>query len=225
MDECEFSIRHWCNVIRDALAAGYRFYSYSDWIAEKEHPARSIILRHDIDVSPELAVRQARVETELGVRATHLIRVHARLYDVSSPSVLRQLRRLSRLDVEIGLHYEPQFYRAARGDAAVMLAADVRLLGDIVGRRIEGCGAHRVGTFPPVDGAAIKSAGLRYDAFTQEFVREHKYISDSARNWREGCLCRWLGKADRLTVLTHPVWWFEPAHIKDDLLEKLRRGD
>ncbi len=225
MDKCDFSIRHWRHVIQDALAAGYRLYAFRDWIEEPVHPALSIILRHDIDMSPELAVRQARMETELGVRATHFIRVRARLYDIGSPSILKHLRELAGLDVEIGLHYEPQHYRNVKDDAAAMLAADVRLLGDIVGKPIEGCGPHRVGTIPSLDNAAIKKAGLRYDAFTPEFVRERKYISDSARNWREGCLCRWLGKTNHLTVLTHPVWWFEPETIKDDLLKRLRRGD
>jgi hypothetical protein len=225
MNKCEFSIRHWQRVIRDALNDGYRFYSFRDWSEELDKPARSIILRHDIDVSPELAVRQAREEIKLGVKATYFVRVHGRLYQPETASSRQSLRELSRLGVEIGLHYEPEFYHAAHGDTAAMLAADARLLGDIAGGPVEGCSAHRVGTFPSLDSAVIKSAGLRYDAFTPEFVKERKYISDSARNWREGCLCQWLGKADHLTVLTHPVWWFEPADIKDTLLEQLRRGD
>jgi hypothetical protein len=225
MDKCEFSIAHWRCVVQSAQDAGYRFYSFSDWIEAPNHPERSIILRHDIDVSPELAVHQAKAEIELGVRATHFIRLHAKLYDAQSPSSQKHLKELSRLDVEIGLHYEPQFYQSVNGNAAEMLAEDVRSLNKIIGKKITGGGAHRVGTYPSLDAAAIKSAGLRYDAFTPEFVKERKYISDSARNWREGCLCQWLGKVNHLTVLTHPIWWFNPADIKDDLLERLRRGD
>ena len=225
MDKCEFSIRHWRLVIQNALDAGYRFYSCGGWIENKSPAERSIILRHDIDVSPELAVRQVEAEMELGVRATYFIRLHGKLYDAQSPSSLKYLQELSRLGVEIGLHYEPQFYESINGNAADLLAEDVRSLSNITGRPITGCSAHRVGTFPSLDIAVIKSAGLRYDAFTPEFVKERKYISDSARHWREGCLCRWLGKTNHLTVLTHPVWWFQPADIKDNLLEQLRRGD
>jgi hypothetical protein len=225
MDRCEFNIRHWRRVLQDALDSGYRFYTFHDWREETEHPARSIILRHDIDISPELAVRQAREEARLGIRATYFIRVRGKLYQPGTASVRQSLRELGRLGEEIGLHYEPQLYQGADGNIAAMLVADARLLGDIAGAEIEGCSAHRVGTFPSLDGAVIKSAGLRYDAFTPEFVKERKYISDSSRNWREGCLCRWLGKTDHLTVLTHPVWWFNSEDTKDKLLEQLGRGD
>ena len=47
---------------------GYQVATYHDWQA---YP-RCVILRHDIDNSPEQALALARVEREMGVHSTYL---------------------------------------------------------------------------------------------------------------------------------------------------------
>lgn len=222
---CNFSIDHWCEVIQSALNLGYHFYSFGDWIEGSPTAERTIILRHDIDVSLEMAMRLARIEAGLGIRATYFIRLHSKLYNPQEPESLANLSELSKLNVEIGLHYERQVYKAKGGNYTEMLARDAQLLSNILGKPITGCGGHRVGTFPSLDELVVKSAGFLYDAYAPEFVKERKYISDSAGHWREGCLCQWLGRVNHLTVLTHPVWWFESARMKDQILERIRNGD
>jgi hypothetical protein len=182
-------------------------------------------LRHDIDVSLELAVRQASIEAELGIKATYFLRLHSKLYNLHDAESLKYLAEIVKSNVEIGLHYETSIYEIAGGNPVELLAHDARQLGSIVGRPIVGCSAHRVGTYPSLDITTIKNAGLVYDAFSPEFVEKRKYISDSARSWREGCLCQWLGRENHLTVLTHPIWWFEPASRKDYILHSIRRDD
>ena len=225
MTDCDFNIDHWSEVIKSALGLGYRFYSFNDLIENTLADELTILLRHDVDVSLEMSLRLARMEASLGIGATYFIRLHSKLYHPQDPESLTYLRELGRLNVDIGLHYERQVYEEANQNHAEALARDAQSLGNIIGKPVTGCAGHRVSTFPHFDTALVKDAGLAYEAYAPEFVVDRKYISDSARNWREGCLCQWLGRENHLTVLTHPVWWFEPADMKDSILEQIRRGD
>ena len=225
MANCNFTIDHWHEMITHALELDYHFLFFTDWLNEKPPVKRSIILRHDIDVSLELAVRQARIESELGIKATYFLRLHSKLYTIDNAESLKYLSEIMKSNVEIGIHYETSIYETADEDPAELLARDARRLSSIIGRPIVGCSAHRIGTYPALDITTIKNAGLVFDAFSPEFVVERKYISDSARSWREGCLCQWLGRENHLTVLTHPIWWFKPADCKDSILQRIRRDD
>jgi hypothetical protein len=226
MTTCDFNISHWSDVIKTALNYGYVFYSFNDWLElNSSIPERTIIIRHDVDVSLYWALCLAKVEAEFGVRGTYFIRLHSKFYNLEELASLEYLKNLTQINVDIALHYERHAYELLGGNQPEILARDVRLLGNIVGKPIKSCSAHRIGVNPPLDVETIKNAGLLCEAHTSEFVKERKYISDSARHWREGCLCQWLGHVNHLTVLTHPVWWFEPEEKKDMILEKIRRGD
>jgi hypothetical protein len=222
---CDFTIDHWCEIIHKALDMGYHFYSFADYVTSLPVVERSIILRHDIDVSLVTAVRLARIETKMCINATYFVRLHSKLYQLPASESLTNLYELSKTNSEIGLHYERQYYNTIGGNHKEMLAEDARLLRNMLGRPIIGCAGHRVGNFHPFDTAVVKEAGFVYEAYAREFVEERKYISDSARQWREGCLCQWLGKINHLTVLMHPIWYFEPTESRDRILASIRRGD
>ena len=225
LEDCRFTINHWSAVIKQAQRMGYRFYFFNDYAKRTLEEERIILLRHDIDVSLKMAVLLAKVETALGVPATYFIRVHSSFYDTLTKESLDYLRTLAKMNVEIGLHYERQFYEAIGEDHMEMLTKDARALSDILGRPIKGCAAHRGGSLPPFDITTVQRAGLSYEAYAPPFFKDVKYISDSKGYWREGCLCQWLERANHLTVLTHPVWWFDLDMEKDQLLSRIQNGD
>ncbi len=225
MTDCDFTIKHWQEILKNALAQGYQFYSFDDCMKNLPLADRTILLRHDVDVSLQMATRLAEIETNLGIRATYFIRLHAHFYQPLTLESFTNLYELCEMNVDIGLHYERQFYEALGKNHVEMLSRDAGILSSIIGKPVTGCAGHRVGASSPFDTATVKNAGLSYEAYAPEFVKNRKYISDSARNWREGCLCQWLGRENHLTVLVHPVWWFEPAARKDQILERIRQGD
>ena len=55
--------------------------------------------------------------------------------------------------------------------------------------------------------------GLKFEFFANtyenRFFKDIKYLSDSKKNWREGCPCQAIleGKYQQLQLLTHPIWW------------------
>ena len=47
------------------------------------------------------------------------------------------------------------------------------------------------------------------NTYEKRFFKDFKYLSDSRRQWREGCICNKIdvNKYDKLHILIHPFWW------------------
>ncbi|HSP71754.1 MAG TPA: hypothetical protein VLN26_05245, partial [Gaiellaceae bacterium] len=65
---CEFSLRHYEELVRAAQEGGYRFACF-----DREPREGDLLLRHDVDLSLEAALELARVEAEAGARATYFL--------------------------------------------------------------------------------------------------------------------------------------------------------
>ena len=209
-----FSLAHYRELIRTALDLGYRFATFSEH--EQATAKRLFLMRHDIDLSVDLAANFARIEADLGIRATYFVRVHARHYNPFEYHTYKQLREIEALGHEIGLHYEPGFAEAVGENVEQMVRREKAIVEALLGHPIAAAAAH----LPAKDGKTVTDAnlasfGLKYEAYTPRFMEGFKYLSDSNGRWREGCLCGHLGKHDRLCVLIHPFWWFERSPVEN----------
>jgi hypothetical protein len=209
-----FKIDHYRELIQTALHLGYRFATFSEHEAVIER--RLILMRHDIDLSVDNALNFARIEAELGIRATYFVRVHARHYNPFEYHTYRKLREIEVLGHEIGLHYEPGFADAVGEEPAAMVRREKTILEALFDHPIVSAAAH----LPAKSGRTVTESnlatfGLHYEAYTPRFLEGFKYLSDSNGRWREGCLCGHLGQHDRLCVLIHPYWWFEKSPVEN----------
>src|SRR5690606_34263406 len=71
-------------------------------------PDRFVLLRHDVDRMPERALETAKIEHELGIKATYYFRT---IKSVFKPDIIHQIREMGH---EIGYHYET--LSEAKGD-------------------------------------------------------------------------------------------------------------
>jgi hypothetical protein len=204
-----FSIKHYSRTLKHYLEAGYTVVPFS--AIGTVSTSKVLVLRHDVDISLEYVAPVLAAESELGVRSTVFVRTSALGYSLDDPATASAVRRMADGGFEVGLHYE--FGADARNDR-IDLQRQKQALEQCLGKPVPGAAPHRVAIAkrePPVE--TIKSIGFEYDAFEPRFTREFKYISDSRRRWREGCFCSWIDAAERLQVLTHPVWW-QPGSLK-----------
>ena len=88
---------------------GYQVATYHDWQA---YP-RCVILRHDIDNSPEQALALARVEREMGVHSTYFVLLRSEVYNVAARRCLETLGQIQALGHELGLHFDEKAYPEA----------------------------------------------------------------------------------------------------------------
>ena len=188
------------------------------------------LIRHDVDVSIDRAVRLAEWEADRDVAATYHVMIDSPFYDIRSDRSVAALRAIAEMGHEVGLHYDV-VARGTSDDDGPVLEKDIDeacgVLGEIIGRRVRSLSFHR----PPaaVLGGPLSIAG-RVNGYAAELVGW--YLSDSRARWREGnpidSLAEPRGAA--LQILIHPIWWdrqHQPpaARLRAFLIDLLPAGD
>lgn len=94
----DFSHQMYIHLLKQLQDAGYQFQTLSGYI---DAPLRrSVILRHDIDITAISALRLARLEKQEGIRGSYYFRTTRFSY---RPQMMREIAALGH---EIGYHYE-----------------------------------------------------------------------------------------------------------------------
>ncbi|MFM9847864.1 MAG: hypothetical protein ACKVP3_11975 [Hyphomicrobiaceae bacterium] len=187
----------------------YRFSRFSDASA-----SRTILWRHDIDASVHRARRLAEIEAEEGVVATYFVFPRCPYYNLLSPPIVGQMRRILALGHDLALHFDPTCYgeRTRAYDLIAEITAERDLLAREFGRRPVAVSFHNFGLFEPADFEDDIVAGM-VNAYGRTLKASHGYVSDSNGVWRFRRLRTVLeeAKEERLQVLTHPEWWTPEA--------------
>lgn len=199
----EFSLRGYRALLTALLEAGYQPATFADPLPAGDGPP--LILRHDLDVDPSLAVPLAEIEAELGLAATYLVLLTSPLYNPATATNRATLEALGDLGHEVGLHFDaaPHTTLPAR-DAA--LADELQSLGLLLGHDVRVASFHRPGL--ATDTPELPGVISAYEArFTQDLT----YLADSGGTFRFGHPLESDAFAARngIQLLTHPIWWAE----------------
>jgi len=95
----DFTLKVYYKLLSSIINAGYSILTFKDYLS-LTNPSRFVILRHDIDKSPQLAVKMAELENSLGVESSYYFRI---VRKSNNPNVIK---RIAELGHEIGYHYE-----------------------------------------------------------------------------------------------------------------------
>jgi hypothetical protein len=213
------------------LGRTHRCVRFCDFSAG-DPPDPSFILRHDIDYSPDAALRLAEQEAERGVFATYFLLVGTRYYNLAAPEHAHVPRRLAELGHEVGLHYDVNSFRAfARGEWSRLLEAQARLLGELAGTPVASIAMHQ----PALNGEDPFRDERRFvNAYEPRFVRDATYVSDSCRAWRDSGWAMFASGdvPKRLHLCLHPINWSEQDRdrtaifqsVHDELCGEIRRA-
>ncbi|WP_052649334.1 hypothetical protein [Sanguibacteroides justesenii] len=102
----DFTLKIYRELLVTLQNKGYRFLRYEDYCIEERSllvDGKSrlwVILRHDVDELPSNALKMAKIENGLGIKATYYFRT---VKHSNNPEVIRTIARLGH---EIGYHYE-----------------------------------------------------------------------------------------------------------------------
>ena len=95
----DFTIKKYQALISTLKESGYRFVTFSEYLQNKLE-GYVIIMRHDVDEQAHNALKMAKVENELGIKATYFFRIAKQS---NKPDIIRQIVAMGH---EIGYHYE-----------------------------------------------------------------------------------------------------------------------
>jgi len=216
---CSFNLAHYKYCLELAKKNGYKFMTMKDFVSNKNALTefdKIIVLRHDIDHYLKLALNFANIEKELGISATYFIRCHAN-YTPCSFEGYKIIKTLLEMGHEIGLHHDCDFAKLFGEDSRDFLRRDKKILESITNRKVVGISSHAPNKSEfIIQDKDLQEFGFAYQAYSDIFLKEMKYISDSSSRWREGCMCSFIKQnTQRLCILTHPIWWFDKSPLEN----------
>jgi hypothetical protein len=181
---CAFELTHYRELVQAARAGGYRFASF------EEPPGRGdLLLRHDVDLSLDAALRMAELEAEEGASATYFLMIESVFYNLASKEGVAAIARLRELGHRVGLHaVHPRVVLDDRFDPVVAW--------------------HN-----PEPGYMTKPIEGVVNVMQEGYFDPPTYRSDSNQRWRSGCPHEELraGAFPWLQLLTHPEIWAYPG--------------
>ncbi len=209
--------------MRRLRANGYTPIRFCDVSEEIEYPA---IIRHDVDMDLQEAVKLARIENEEKIRATYFVLLSSEYYNLLAGDNLRCAIELLELGHEIGLHFDITAYDKGLSvdEIGRVIKKEIELLEHILDIHVKSISWH----IPRQD---LLGAHLDYldemkiwNAYDPYFYIGYKYVSDSMRRCREP-VEEYIEKRTykKLQILTHPIWYREVQDMADeDILDGSR---
>lgn len=201
----QFTYKAYSDLICYLRDNGYTISNYHDFDKFK----KVAILRHDVDMSIDKALKMAKLEHEQRVCSTYFLLLSTDFYNVASKSSISQINQMQELGHEIGLHFDETKYGniSKLGGVLPYLHDEVNALEIIIGTSIKAVSMHR----PSNEMLEVDHDfdGI-VNTYSKTFFHDFKYASDSRRNWREDVLgIIGSGQFERLHILTHPFWYNE----------------
>ncbi|MBN1250645.1 MAG: hypothetical protein JXR51_14975 [Bacteroidales bacterium] len=95
----DFSLDIYKKLLLTLSEAGYEFKTFEQFVSENVNN-KVVILRHDVDRAPKNAVKMAKIENELDIRASYYYRIVNESFNEKS------INTIVKLGHELGYHYE-----------------------------------------------------------------------------------------------------------------------
>jgi hypothetical protein len=173
----------------------------------------SLLLRHDIDISPTLALPMAEMENSLNVRATYFVALHL-AYNLHQPKNADAVRAMAEMGHEIGFHYDSNLYpQDPPGKKFTLLERHIQILQEICSTRVISIARHNPSLSN--NGDPFKTGARYHNAYDARLLQNSRYISDSCGAWRAGGLGPCWGQCDRrrIYLLLHAEQWADRTSV------------
>lgn len=209
----EFTLKAYASLINTIRSNGYVITDYMNYGKYE----KSVIIKHDVDMSLSRALAFAEFEHELGIRTTYNVLLCSDFYNPYSKKNMECMIKMMDLGHEIGLHYDEVRHE---GDVLENINRELDILASFLGKRVNSLSMHRPSEHTLKANYQIDN-GRIINSYSEEFFKEFKYISDSRMNWREDPVeAIESGKYDRIHILTHPIWYADKEETISERLKK-----
>jgi hypothetical protein len=218
-----FSFDWYESFLREIEAAGYSFGRFDDPLDEE-----TVLLRHDVDLSPQCALQMAEIEADLGVQCTYFVMVSSPMYNVLHEDTRETLTALRDLGHDVGLHFSTHQYWAPEEIPADETVTD-RVLAD---RAILSTAVDPVETVSfhiPPDAVLERQFPGFPSTYEPRLLADIDYHSDSSQSWRaDPPSVASFGTTTQLLV--HPGLWGDTdasfrARVHEGVDEMRRRTE
>jgi hypothetical protein len=169
----EYSESHYRTILRTARSVGY----VTSGFVEPVEAERRLFLRHDVDISIDLAVKLAEINNDEGVAGTFAVLLRSQIYNLLSPFVLPQLQRLRELGQSLALHHAGT-WSLSPDEVTQSVTSDFHIAKHAV-PGIEPAYAWHNPTPELVESMLDHDAAGLVNMYGRRFTRDMQYLSDS----------------------------------------------
>ncbi len=220
MSACDFTYTHYEEIMDKIKKSNYKVTFFN----ESNSHDQELILRHDVDLDLESAYKMALIENKHKIRTTYFILIRSPFYNIFEKSNSDYIKGILDLGHQIGLHFDEAYYGHNDTDSMIKnVEAEVQLLENACHTNISAVSFHRPSSFLLQSDIKLKNGLI--NTYAKGFIKDFKYISDSRRMWKEGCLCKLLERSaednsiPRIQALVHPIWWTDRSMSSQDAME------
>jgi len=200
MDEVTFTFDWYESFLLRVESEGFDFGRYSH-----ETSPGTALLRHDVDLSPQHALRMAEIEHDLGIRATYFFLLTSPMYNVLHQDMREILEVIQELGHDIGLHFSThQYWPPTRIPEDSIVAERVSEEADILSTVVDPI--ETVSFHIPPERVLRREFSEFPSTYEPQFFSEIGHYADSNQRWRDGVppVERF---PERIQILTHPGLW------------------
>lgn len=217
-----FNLQSYHNMLTSALDVGYEFISFvkakSLTTETPNQNSGTCILRHDIDVNVNFALKMAELEYDLGIRSTYFLMFRSPFYNLSSRHSQDCAEKIIDLGHEIALHYDLG-YDTLKGYSSTRsikeINSQVAWMEDLFCCNVASVSFHQPSQALLSDGINISP---RLNTYEKSLKSKYTYFSDSNRNIsllkqfknKENLKDKELLSVrypEDIQLLIHPIWW------------------
>lgn len=210
----EFSEASYRDLLGAFCAAGYRSAGF-DSLAVQEP---QLLLRHDVDLSLDEALKIAEIDAVEDWQATVFILVASEFYNVFTHAGRTAARNIMQFGHEIGLHFDGSVHNGGRPPSEFTPSLETAarrecdMLEDIVGAPVRVLSFHRPRQSPWVLGRPGRFAD-RLQTYAPQFFGDIAYVADSAGYWSKGHPLDHpaFHRRHAMQIAMHPYLWTQPA--------------
>ena len=197
----EFTYDRYRQLLQELIDVERNFTTYGDTIETGD-----VLLRHDVDLSVERAVRMAEIEASKDVQSTYFLLVSSQMYNVLNDEIRERISRIRSLGHNIGLHFSThQYYDEDPGNEPLtdQVETERQILKLATGVSVDTVSFH----IPP-NWILRRSFDDFISTYEERFFSEIPYRGDSNQRWRDK-LPFDSGHPEKIQILVHPGLWGE----------------
>lgn len=200
-----FTLQHYGEIVAMARNYGFEFISFEEDFNQER---KDVIWRHDVEFSPDIALKMAHIEAEIGARATYFFQLHSDYYNTLSRHFTEVLREIQSLGHYIGLHFDAHYYNIqTQENLDKYIQLDKEYFNSVLGLNLKVFSFHN--TNPFILGCEEYKYGGLINVYSSYFKQHYNYCADSTGYWRYEILDEVIKdeKVRHLQVLTHDAMW------------------
>ena len=201
----DFTFDNYRRLLQLAKDKEFHFILHKDtFVAER----KDVIWRHDVEFEPDLALRMAVIEHELGVQATYFFQLHSPYYNLFDEHYSQVFHKIKDLGHHVGLHFDSRYWNITdENQLSDYIIIDKDYMEKNLGVELDTFSFHN--TTPFTQSCLKYKYGGLINVYSSYFKEHFNYCGDSLGYWRFERLEDVLNDDNvrHLQVLTHDANW------------------